>query len=130
MNRLYLRILLAVVCLLVFGLPQASAANWRVAVEVEQGAVYVDIDSVRKNQDNMIFWNDDRFMSGRAAGRKMTCLTEVTFLQGQMLVRDLQCTHYDKNGGPYSTDQASPWEAVTPDSAMAVAIRVATQYAR
>jgi len=129
-NRLYLRVLLTGLMLFVIGSPQASAANWQTAVEVEQGALYVDIDSVRKNPGNMIFLNDDRFTSGRAAGRKMTCLTEVAFSLGQMVVRDLLCTHFDKNGRPYATDQAGPWEAVSPDSVMEAAIRVASQYAR
>ena len=125
-----LRILLSSVCLLTFGMTEASAANWHIAVEMEPGAIYVDIDSVRKNPDNLIFWNDDRFISGRAKGKKTRCLTEVSYLQGLAMVRDLQCIHYDINGKSYGTDQVGPWEAVTPGSAMEATIRFADQFSR
>jgi hypothetical protein len=130
MGKRNLRTALLAGCLLVSGLHDVSAASWHAIAEVEQGAVYVDIANVRKNLNYITFWNEDRFTSGRAAGRKMTCLTEVAFLQEQKLVRDLQCSHFDESGQVYRTDPAGPWEEVTPESLMDVAIQVAAVFAQ
>lgn len=122
--------ILILLCLIsLMTMPAVFAADWRLAHESNRGddKWYVDIDTVRLRPDNMTFWYKIETTNGPNYSSAV-CLSEVVYSQGQMIIRDLQCTFY-KNGKSL-TSQGGDWSAVIPGSNIDEVISFAKKYAR